>query len=58
MTEEDPKKLFWYRVKFTALILVFISPFIGGWLALYVFEPHNSMKNPTLALVEKRAASS
>ena len=38
MTEEDPKKLFWYRVKFTALILVFISPFIGGWLALYVFE--------------------
>jgi hypothetical protein len=38
MTEEDSKKLFWYRVKLTALILVFVSPFIGGWLALYVFE--------------------
>lgn len=38
MTEEDSKKLFWYRVKLTALILVFISPFVGGWLALYVFE--------------------
>lgn len=38
MTEKNAKKLFWYRVKLTALILVFISPFIGGWLALYVFE--------------------
>lgn len=38
MTEQDSKKLFWYRVKLAALILVFISPFIGGWLALYVFE--------------------
>jgi hypothetical protein len=38
MTEEDSKKLFWYRVKLTALILVFVSPFVGGWLALYVFE--------------------
>ena len=32
------KKLFWYRFKFIALITVFFSPFIGGWLALYVFE--------------------
>jgi len=28
----------WHRIKFIALVLVFISPFIGGWLALYVFE--------------------
>ena len=30
--------LFWYRVKLLALIAVFLSPFIGGWLAFYVFE--------------------
>jgi hypothetical protein len=30
--------LFWYRVKFLALIAVFLSPFIGGWMALYVFD--------------------
>ena len=30
--------LFWHRVKFIALVLVFISPFIAGWMALYVFE--------------------
>ena len=38
MNEEADNKLFWYRVKFIALVLVFISPFVGGWLALYVFE--------------------
>jgi hypothetical protein len=27
-----------HRIKFIALVLVFISPFIAGWLALYVFE--------------------
>jgi len=32
------KSLFWYRVKLLALVAVFLSPFIGGWLALYVFE--------------------
>ena len=31
-------KLFWHRVKFLALIAVFLSPFIGGWMALYVFD--------------------
>ncbi len=36
--EEMPKKLLWHRVKFLALIIVFLSPFIGGWLALYVFD--------------------
>ena len=27
-----------HRIKFIALVLVFISPFIVGWMALYVFE--------------------
>ena len=31
-------KLLWHRVKFISLVLVFASPFIAGWLALYVFE--------------------
>ena len=30
--------LLWHRIKFIALVLVFVSPFVGGWLALYVFE--------------------
>jgi hypothetical protein len=38
MSEENSKQLFWYRVKFITLVAVFLSPFIGGWLALYVFE--------------------
>ena len=37
MTEEAPSR-FWYRVKFLALVGVFLAPFVGGWLALYVFE--------------------
>ena len=36
--EAPPRSLFWYRVKLLALVAVFLSPFIGGWLALYVFE--------------------
>lgn len=36
--EEDSKKLFWHRAKLLGLILALLSPFIGGWLALYVFE--------------------
>jgi hypothetical protein len=38
MSQQESKSLFWYRIKFLGLILVFLSPFIGGWLALYVFE--------------------
>ena len=34
----ESKNRFWYRVKFIALVAVFLSPFIGGWMALYVFE--------------------
>ena len=38
MSQQESKSLFWYRIKFLGLIVVFLSPFIGGWLALYVFE--------------------
>ncbi len=38
MSEQSGKKLFWYRVKFLAVVAIFLSPFVGGWLALYVFE--------------------
>ena len=38
MKEQESKSLFWYRVKFLAVVGVFLSPFVGGWLALYVFE--------------------
>ena len=34
----EAKSLFWYRVKFLGLIGVFLSPFVAGWMALYVFE--------------------
>lgn len=30
--------LFWHRTKLIALVLVFVAPFVGGWMALYVFE--------------------
>ena len=38
MNEDESNKLFWHRAKLLALIAVFLAPFIGGWLALYVFE--------------------
>ena len=38
MNQPATKDLFWHRVKFIALIAVFLAPFVGGWLALYVFE--------------------
>lgn len=38
MNSEQSKSLFWYRAKFLALIAVFLSPFIIGWMALYVFD--------------------
>ena len=45
--QEEPagKALFWHRAKFLALIAVFLSPFIGGWMALYVFELKPSAGN-------------
>jgi hypothetical protein len=38
MKQDQPENLLWHRVKFLALIAVFLSPFIGGWMALYVFD--------------------
>ncbi len=38
MNQTDAQRLFWHRVKFLTLIAVFLAPFVGGWLALYVFE--------------------
>ncbi len=38
MSEDQSKSLFWYRVKLLALVSVFLAPFVGGWLAFYVFE--------------------
>ena len=37
-TAEESGSLFWHRVKLVSLIVIFASPFIGGWLAFYVFE--------------------
>ena len=36
--EDSSKRLLWHRVKFLALIGVFLLPFVGGWMALYVFD--------------------
>ncbi len=38
MSQQESKSLFWYRIKLLGLIGVFLSPFIVGWFALYVFE--------------------
>lgn len=38
MTEQEKKGLFKHRVKLVVLILVFLSPFVAGWLAFYVFD--------------------
>ena len=43
--QEVTGNLFWHRVKFLALIAVFLSPFIGGWMALYVFDIKPSSGN-------------
>jgi hypothetical protein len=38
MNEVPPDRLLWHRIKFLALIAVFLSPFVGGWMAFYVFD--------------------
>jgi cytochrome oxidase Cu insertion factor (SCO1/SenC/PrrC family) len=38
MNQEASTSLFRYRVKLIALVAVFLSPFVLGWLGLYVFE--------------------
>ena len=35
---DQNKSLLWHRIKFLALIGIFLSPFVGGWMALYVFD--------------------
>ena len=45
MSEQEEKSLLIYRVKFIALIMVFLLPFIGGWLAFYVFDYRPGSKN-------------
>ena len=45
MSQQESKQLLWHRIKFLALIVVFLSPFIGGWLALYVFDVKPSSGN-------------
>ena len=45
MNQEEPKSLLWHRIKFLTLIAVFLSPFIGGWLVLYVFDVKPSSGN-------------
>jgi hypothetical protein len=42
---EAGKSLLWHRIKFLALIGIFLSPFIGGWMALYVFDIRPSSGN-------------
>ncbi len=39
MTEQKSSHLK-HRLKFIGLILVFLSPFIAGWMAMYVFKLH------------------
>jgi cytochrome oxidase Cu insertion factor (SCO1/SenC/PrrC family) len=38
MNEQQSRQLLWYRIKLLALVGVFLSPFIAGWMALYVFD--------------------
>ena len=38
MNEDQSQGLLWHRIKLLALVIVFLSPFIGGWMALYVFD--------------------
>ncbi|MFT5656820.1 MAG: hypothetical protein ACI9KN_000089 [Gammaproteobacteria bacterium] len=52
---EEIKKLFWHRAKLIGLIGVFLAPFIGGWMALYVFEiKPDSMNYGTLVQPVKK----
>lgn len=52
---EEIKSLFWHRVKLLAFIGVFLAPFIGGWMAMYVFEvrPNNANYGTLVQPVKK-----
>ncbi len=45
MTDNEPKDLFWHRVKLLSLIAVFLLPSIASWLAFYVFDIRPGSKN-------------
>ncbi len=38
MSKEKEEGLFWYRAKLLGLVFVFLAPFVGGWMAFYVFD--------------------
>lgn len=38
MNQVPPDRLLWHRIKFLVLIAVFLSPFVIGWMAFYVFD--------------------
>jgi len=42
---ENKKSRMWHRAKLLALIVIFLSPYIGGWMALYVFDLRPESKN-------------
>jgi len=45
MSEQQEKSLVVHRLKFLALIAIFIVPFIAAWVALYVFDYRPGSKN-------------
>ncbi|MDJ0833872.1 MAG: hypothetical protein QNJ69_10150 [Gammaproteobacteria bacterium] len=45
MSEQQEKSLAVHRLKFLALISIFILPFIAAWVALYVFDYRPGSKN-------------
>lgn len=45
MNEKAQQSLLMYRIKFVALIMVFLLPFIASWLAFYVFELRPGTRN-------------
>ena len=45
MSEQQEKSLLVHRLKFLALISIFILPFIAAWVALYVFDYRPDSKN-------------
>ena len=45
MAEQQEKSLLAHRIKFLALIAIFLVPFIASWLAFYVFDYRPGSKN-------------
>ena len=45
MSDQAVPNLLRHRIKFLAIVAVFLLPFIAGWLALYVFDYRPGSKN-------------